>query len=573
MNFIFTLYAFSWKTVDSTRYRALVTLDVETVGKGQILRFLPVQGYDRISRLSLVNNKLTSMAKYKVYDYKQMTMVPVALADQLEPGTLEHTIHYLIENRLDLTSFDAAYQNDETGRRAYDPRILLKIVLLGYSRGKLSSRKLEAACSQNIIFMALTCGQQPDHSTIADFVSGMGEQKISELFARVLMVCEEEGLLSGTHFAIDGYKLSSNASKEWSGTHADLAKKKAKLEELARGSIREHRRNDRKKVETPRQVRERGERLQRNAEKIERFLSENEPRQGRAGKEIQSNVSDPESAKMKSSHGMIQGYNANAMVDAEHQVIVHAEAFSEGDDGAVAKPMLEGAAANLKAAGCGGNALKDAVVSADTSYFTVRNLEACEEAGVDAYIPDQQFRKRDVRFAEAKRYRRPTDKKKQQYKSKRRWFGPEDFIWDAETERPVCPAGVRMHRSGDNIVTREGYKVSCYRAAKSACLNCKLRERCLRNPQSGNPRQVRVFHDRITGTLTTRMKAKIDTEAGRAIYSRRLGTVEPVFANIAAQKGMNRSTLRGRGKVNIQWRLYCLVHNMEKLAGYAFSRS
>lgn len=508
------------------------------------------------------------MAKYKAYDYAQTVMVPVSLDDQLEPGTLEHTIHYVVENRLDLSGFDQERVNDETGRPGYDPRVLLKVVLLGYSRGKLTSRKLEAACKENIIFMALSCGQKPDHSTIAEFVSGMGEDRISSLFSQVLLVCEEEGLLSGTHFSIDGYKLSSNAAKEWSGTHEDLRKKKEKLEELVRESVREHKANDRKKVDTPRQITERMERLQRKAERIERFLSENEPREGRMGKEVQSNVTDNESAKMKSSHGIIQGYNANAMVDQKHQVIVHGEVFGEGDDGAVAGPMLKGAQANLEAAGCGTAVLEDAVVSADTSYFSNRNLEAFEEAKVDAYVPDPKFRQRDPRFAEAGRHRRATDKRKQQYRSKRRWFGPRDFRYDPQSERLICPAGVRMHRSGHEIRTSAGYLVSCYRAARSACLKCELRERCLRNPQSGHPRQVRVFHGRVTETLTSRMKARIDTPQGRAIYSRRLGTVEPVFANIAAQKGMNRSTLRGRRKVNIQWRLYCMVHNLEKIGRF-----
>src|SRR5690606_34904463 len=130
----------------------------------------------------------------------------------------------------DLSGFDRQRSNDETGRPGYDPRILLKVVLLGYARGKLSSRKLEAACRSNIVFMALTCEQRPDHSTIAEFVSGMGEERIASLFSQVLLVCEGEGLLGGTEFALDGYKLSSNAAKEWSGTHADLRRKQQKLQ-------------------------------------------------------------------------------------------------------------------------------------------------------------------------------------------------------------------------------------------------------------------------------------------------------------------------------------------------------
>ena len=514
------------------------------------------------------NRKHPAMARYKPCDYSQLTMIPVSLADQLEAGTLEHTIHYVVQERLDLSGFDQEYHNDQTGRRAYDPRMLLQVVLLGYARGKLSSRRLEAACKENVIFMALCCGQRPDHSTIADFVSGMGEERISALFTQVLLVCEEEGLLSGTHLSIDGYKLSSNASKEWSGTHADLRQKAQKLKALVRERVREHRRNDRAKEAVGRAEPERVERLRKKAERIERFLTEHEPKVGRMGREVQSNVTDNQSAKIKSSHGILQGYNANAMVDEQHQVIVHAQAFGEGDDGAVAGPMLQGAQTNLAAAGA--KALSAAVISADCGYFSQRNLEACEQAGVAAYIPDPHFRQRDVRFAQAQRHRRPTDKHKQDYQSKRRWFGPQDFQWDANHERLICPAGVKLHRSGVGMKQPDGSVVSQYRAARSACWKCELRRKCLRHPESGNPRQVRIYH-RGPQTLTAAMRAKIDTAEGRQIYSRRLGIVEPVFANLAAQKGMNRSTLRGRVKVNIQWRLYCVVHNLEKIGKYGLN--
>lgn len=508
------------------------------------------------------------MARYKQYDYAQTMMVAVSLEAQLTPGTLEHTIHYVVENRLDLSAFDAQRRNDETGRPGLDPRILLKVVLLGYSRGLLSSRKLEAACREQILFMALTCGQRPDHSTIAEFVSGMGEERISALFSQVLLVCAEEGLLGGTHFAIDGYKLSSNAAKESSGTHPDLRQKQEKLQQLVRQRLREHRHNDRASPDASRAERARIEKLERQAARIERFLQDHEPRIGRMGKEVQSNITDPDSAKMKSSHGIIQGYNANAMVDAQHQVIVHAQAFGEGDDGAVAASMLQGAQTHLAAAGRGDTALTGRIVSADTGYFSTRNLEAFAAAGVDAYVPDPKFRQRDPRLADARRHRRPTDKRKQQYKSKRRRFGPQDFTYDPETARLTCPAGQRLYGTGREVTNAQGYLVSHYKAPQAACLNCHLRERCLQKPASGNPRQVRVFHGRVTETLTSQMKAKIDTPEGRATYSQRLGIVEPVFAHMGAHKGMNRSTLRGTVKVNIQWQLYCLVHNLEKVARY-----
>ena len=139
------------------------------------------------------------MAKYKRYDYKQRLMIPVSLEEQLVPGTLEFAIHTLVERHVDMSVFDDNYQNDQTGRRAYDPKILLKVVLLGYSRGLTSSRQLERACRENVLFMAMSCNQRPDHSTIAPFVSSMKDQ-IKPLFRDILLVCDQEGLLGGEFF-------------------------------------------------------------------------------------------------------------------------------------------------------------------------------------------------------------------------------------------------------------------------------------------------------------------------------------------------------------------------------------
>jgi transposase len=140
------------------------------------------------------------MAKYKSYDYAQMVMIPVALARQLMPGTLEFAIHELVQRRMDTSIFDRIYRNDETGCPAYDPKILLKVILFAYSRGIISSRKIEQACREHITFMALACGMLPDHSTIAAFVSSMKEE-IKSIFSDILLICAEQNLFGGTHFA------------------------------------------------------------------------------------------------------------------------------------------------------------------------------------------------------------------------------------------------------------------------------------------------------------------------------------------------------------------------------------
>jgi len=303
----------------------------------------------------------------------------------------------------------------ETGRWAYDPKVLLKVVLLGYSRGLLSSRRIERACRENVTFMALSCGQYPDHSTIAAFVSSMKDEILS-LYRDVLLVCEEEKLLGGTFFALDGCRLSSNASKESSGTISDFERKKAKIEEKVEGLLKEQVEADNKDDEGGKGERSSGisnrkkqvERLQRKADRIEGFLKDNGPKIGKQGSEIQSNITDNESCKMMSSHGIIQGYNGQALVDDKHQVIVHAEVFGEAQDHHLIPPMLDGAKENLEAIGQSEDYFEGKILTADSNYHDPTNLKKCDEEQLDAYIPDKRFRKRDPRFQSEKDQRRRT---------------------------------------------------------------------------------------------------------------------------------------------------------------------
>jgi len=184
---------------------------------------------------------------------------------------------------MDMSVFDANYQNDETGRSAYDPKVLLKVVLLAYSRGLTSSRQIERACCENVLFMAMSCNQRPDHSTIAPFVSSMKDQ-ILPLFCDILLVCEQENLLGGTFFAIDGCKLASNASKKWSGKIKDLKKKKKKIERRLKALVEDHIEIDKQERAVKEKMSASREkqikRLEQQAAKIEKWLSENDKKIG-----------------------------------------------------------------------------------------------------------------------------------------------------------------------------------------------------------------------------------------------------------------------------------------------------
>jgi len=185
------------------------------------------------------------MARYKQYDYSQEKFIPVHFDKQILPWTFEYTLNYLIDNEIDLSFFDLRYQNDETGAPAYDPAILIKIILYAYSRGITSSRKIAQCCKENIIFMALSADTQPHFTTIADFISTL-DKEIIRLFLEVLMICEEMGLIGKEMFAVDGCKLPSNASKEGSGTKEELWHKKDKMEQAIKQILTRHRETDAK---------------------------------------------------------------------------------------------------------------------------------------------------------------------------------------------------------------------------------------------------------------------------------------------------------------------------------------
>jgi transposase len=504
------------------------------------------------------------MAKFKAYNYSQRVFLPVSLEDQLLPGTLEFAIHTLVENRLNTSRFETHYRNDETGRLAYNPKILLKIVLLGYARGLISSRKIEQACRENVVFIALACGQQPDHSTIATFVSSM-KAEILPLFRDVLLVCQEMDLLGGTFFALDGLKLPSNASKEWSGTKSEMHRKKERLEAKVQQLLEEHLEGDKEDDPGPgsggpdgtkreKQVK----RLQKQAERIEKWLKVNEAKYGTTGKEISSNLTDNESAKMKTAHGVIQGYNSQALIDGKHQVVVHAQAFGRGQDHAHAPPMLDGALENLQILGHGAEYLAGKIFTADTNYHSDTNLRKCEELQLDAYIPDIYFRRRDPRYAAQRRYW-----------PRRKKFAVEDFHYEETTDHYQCPQGKKLKCRAKKAY-QDGLVRRIYVAEEEDCQCCPWQLRCL-TAKGGKKRHLRIPIGVELTNFSRRMAGKVDSELGRKIYPQRLAVAEPVFANIRTHKRLDRFTLRGKAKVNIQWLLYCMVHNIEKITNYGFN--
>jgi len=372
-------------------------------------------------------------------------------------------------------------------------------------------------------------------------------------------------------FAIDGVKLPSNASKAKSGKRKDFVRQANKMHQAVEQLLRRHRDNDAAGGET--ELRERGQRhigrLRREACELEQWLEQHrEERKSAKGKPRLSNRTDNESAKMATGKGVVQGYTGVAAVDEKHQVVVHAQAYGSGSEQEVLPGLLD-EIEQLRA--------PHTILAADSGYYSEANLKQLESRGIEAFIPDNGYRKRDTRYEGQEQHRAKPDAlwdKSEKDQAKPKLFGPGDFQVAADFSHLICPAGKRLYRNGANC-NKQGLRAIQFSAAQRDCGKCPLRAQCLRHPQRSKRRQVAIFvgkHATAKEKASDRMKRKIDSERGRAMITRRFATVEPVFGNVRANKKMNRFTLRGEQKVDGQWKLYCMVQNIEKLAHNGYAR-
>ena len=363
--------------------------------------------------------------------------------------------------------------------------------------------------------------------------------------------------------------------------------KHKKLEQVAERIVHRHRELDGQEGKSGSSCSEpeKAQRYRRKVAEIKAFLEKTEKKLGPTGNEQKSNLTDPESAKMTSSRGVIQGYNGLAVVDDRAQIVVHAEAHGSGYEAHLLAPLIEATRKSFIELELSKDVFAETKVTADSGFHSNVVVAAVEVTGADAYIADRDYRRREPAFAGVARHKQ-RDKKERALQRKReretrvttktKLFTVQDFLYDEAKASCICPAGHKLYCSGKNMLFN-GYRVASFKAPKTACRGCHLRKQCLRHPDRSPQRQLTIIkhqegppprrRSKCNGA-TERMRWKFDTPFGRELYSRRMGTVEPVFGNLQ-NKGMRRFTLRGQKKVSAQWKLFTMVHNIEKVAGAA----
>ena len=194
---------------------------------------------------------------------------------------------------------------------------------------------------------------------------------------------------------------------------------------------------------------------------------------GRRYKENQSNITDNESAKIKSSHGTIQGYNGQVLVDDKHKIIVAAEAFGQGQENDLLIPLIDNVKENYNKLGKEKDFLEGKTIIADTGYFSEINLNKAKEEKMEAYLTDQNCRKRDIRFETKQRHNPESGKT----------FKREGFKYNREEDTIICPNGNILTLSKQTVKVKN-FTYKKYIGKKSFCSKCPDRLKCLRNEKT-----------------------------------------------------------------------------------------
>jgi transposase len=355
---------------------------------------------------------------FRPWDVDQTLLLPPSVQELVPAGHLAHFIRDLVRDQLDLSAILDTY-SEERGYPPYHPAMMTALLLYSYCQGIYSSRKMAAACEQRVDFMAVTALQKPDFRTISDFRK-RHLKALGALFPQVLLLCEKVGLAKLGHVALDGTKIKANASKHKAMSYGRMKQREAELladvekwlEQAAAtdaaedASLGKQRRGDelpdwvQSKQARIEKLREAMAALEAEAAAEAQVKAEAAPVEGDddgsggataappedppppAAKappdKAQRNFTDPESRIMKTQNGFEQAYNAQAVVDADSQVIVAESLTNAGNDKQQVVPLAAEIEGNL------GRVPKE--LSADSGYCSEANLEELERLGIRGYL-------------------------------------------------------------------------------------------------------------------------------------------------------------------------------------------
>ena len=415
----------------------------------------------------------------------------------------------------------AKAQCADTGRPPYDPADLLKLYLYGYLHRIRSSRLLEAECQRNVEVIWLLGKLAPDFKTIADFRKD-NLKPLRAVNRQFTLLCRKLELFGGQLLAIDGSKFGAVNARDQNFNAAKLqdlieradARLAEYLQMLDIADVAEPAAEALDKTQLAAKIAALQEKQNWHAELLAQLQD---------GEEKQVSVSDPDTRKMPTAHGMLVGYNAQVAVDAKHKLIAADDVTNEVTDFKQLAGVALEAKANLE--------LKQAEVVADAGYYNAAEVSRCAEQGITAYVP-----KADTSVNTA-----------------RGLYGKSRFRYDETKDVYVCPAGAELtHRFNTYELGRE---LRYYRA--NGCKGCAMKKQCTRN--KANRTITREENEGLMEAMAARMKAQPWK------FKLRKTLAEHPFGTIKRWFGYTHFLLKGLAKVRTEWSLTTLAYNLKRV--------
>jgi transposase len=470
------------------------------------------------------------MAKFKPYRKKQTMLLPPSLEDYVPLSHLARVVDEVVE-ALDTKEIEDKYS--DLGQNTYHPKIQLKLLFYGYATGNRSGRKIAQMCESDTAYIYLAQMYRPDFRTINDFRKNNLYQ-IKDYFVEVVRMCKGLGMVKMGEISIDGTKIKANAAKrrtkDKKGYERWLEGIEERIQKILQeaGEIEEEEDRlygkDKRGDELPEEIRTKDKLRKKIKEVMETLNTEKEKR----------NLTDPDARFMRDGRGRIDiNYNGQIAV-SQDQVILAAEVINEPNDRGALKEILEQAEANI------GEEMEEVI--ADSGYSSYDDYEYLQKEGKTGYIPDQYL----------------DEIKQGEYQKEENRYHLENFIYDKEKGIYICPEGkeLRFYKRRDSESGKRKRRGDIYRGI--GCGECGVRELCTKQ-------KARTIWREERRELLEDMRKRLLSEEGKAKYKKRLYTVEPPFGNLKHNLGYRSFLLRGLEKVDGEFKLMCIGHNLKKM--------
>ena len=458
---------------------------------------------------------------YRYGDREQLNFFPPSIEDYVEPNDPVRAYDAFVNN-LDFDELGIVLDSIKVGNPEYDPRSMLKLLLYGTSYGFRSSRKLERAVYHNISFIWLTGGLKPDHKTISEFRRN-NKTALKNVLKQCVQMCIKLELIDGNTFFVDGTKIRGNASIKNSWTKEKCDKFLKNIDKRITTILDECESTDSREQDQGSLVKmnkdlEDQEVLKTKVNNIIKELQENDQKA--------LNTVDPECGRMNSVQGSHAGYNAQAVVDEKHGLIVNTDVVSENND------VNQFANQINQANETTGKKCKTAC--ADSGYANTDELKKIDEQEIKVIVPTQ----------------------KKASKKEPKEFDKEHFKYDTENDSYICPEGHRLKlKEVKNKKGAKKYKIK----RGSTCRHCDHFGKCT---TAKNGRTIlRLNNEEVKKKLE---KEYAEPESQK-IYKLRQQKSELPFGHIKRNLGVSSFLLRGRKGTNAEMAIMAICFNLVRM--------